>query len=102
MTTVVKIDGDAIDLAEFVRMLKLTGQFEALLEQFVRDRLTALARQESGHPGDRRRRSRSAPTSFAGCAACTVRPTPTSTSMRCASAWRSSRPSSPTACTRKR
>ena len=45
MTTVVKIDGDAIDLAEFVRMLKLTGQFEALLEQFVRDRLAALEQE---------------------------------------------------------
>ena len=42
MTTIVKIDGHAIDLAEFVRILKLTGQFEALLEQFVRDRLSAL------------------------------------------------------------
>jgi parvulin-like peptidyl-prolyl isomerase len=48
MTTIVKIDGDAIDLAEFVRILKLTGQFEALLEQFVRDRLAALGARKSG------------------------------------------------------
>src|ERR1700736_3186891 len=48
MTTVVKIDGDAIDLAEFVRILKLTGQFEALLEQFVRDRLAALGARKAG------------------------------------------------------
>jgi len=48
MTTVVKIDGHAIDLAEFVRTLKLTGQFEALLEQFVRDRLAALGARKSG------------------------------------------------------
>src|SRR5882757_6555642 len=48
MTTVVKIDGDAIDLAEFVRVLKLTGQFEALLEQFVRDRLAALGARKAG------------------------------------------------------
>jgi peptidylprolyl isomerase len=48
MTTVVKIDGDAIDLAEFVRSLKLTGQFEALLEQFVRDRLAALGARKAG------------------------------------------------------
>jgi parvulin-like peptidyl-prolyl isomerase len=48
MTTVVKIDGDAIDLAEFVRCLKLTGQFEALLEQFVRDRLAALGARKAG------------------------------------------------------
>jgi peptidylprolyl isomerase len=48
MTTVVKIDGEAIDLAEFVRSLKLTGQFEALLEQFVRDRLAALAAKKAG------------------------------------------------------
>jgi parvulin-like peptidyl-prolyl isomerase len=48
MTTVVKIDGDAIDLTEFVRVLKLTGQFEALLEQFVRDRLAALGARKAG------------------------------------------------------
>src|SRR6516165_147750 len=48
MTTVVKIDGKAIDLAEFVRILKLTGQFETLLEQFVRDRLAALGARKAG------------------------------------------------------
>jgi len=48
MTTVVKIDGEEIDLAEFVRSLKLTGQFEELLEQFVRDRLAALGARKSG------------------------------------------------------
>jgi parvulin-like peptidyl-prolyl isomerase len=48
MTTVVKIDGKAIDLAEFVRVLKLTGQFETLLEQFVRDRLAALGARKAG------------------------------------------------------
>jgi len=48
MTSVVKIDGDAIALAEFVRTLKLTGQFEALLEQFVRDRLTVLGAKKAG------------------------------------------------------
>jgi parvulin-like peptidyl-prolyl isomerase len=48
MTTVVKIDGDAIDLVEFMRMLKLTGQFEALLEQFVRDRLAASGARKAG------------------------------------------------------
>src|SRR5882724_12921959 len=48
MTTLVKIDGDEIDLGEFVRILKLTGQFEALLEQFVRDRLAALGARKAG------------------------------------------------------
>src|ERR1700761_6984933 len=48
MTTVVKIDGQAIELDEFVRSLKLTGQFEALLEQFVRDRLAALSARKAG------------------------------------------------------
>src|ERR1700739_1478875 len=48
MTTIVKIDGEAIDLAEFVRILKLTGQFEALLEQFVRDRLAVLGAKKAG------------------------------------------------------
>ena len=48
MTSVVKIDGAAIDLAELVRTLKLTGQFEALLEQFVRDRLAVLGARKAG------------------------------------------------------
>jgi len=48
MTTVVKIDGEEIDLLDFVRALKLTGQFEALLEQFVRDRLAALGAKKAG------------------------------------------------------
>jgi len=48
MTTVVKIDGNEIDIVEFVRVLKLTGQFEALLEQFVRDRLAALGARKAG------------------------------------------------------
>jgi len=48
MTTVVKIDGQAIDLEDFVRTLKLTGQFEALLEQFVRDRLAAMSARKAG------------------------------------------------------
>jgi parvulin-like peptidyl-prolyl isomerase len=48
MTIIVKIDGQAIDLAELVRVLKLTGQFEALLEQFVRDRLAAVGARKAG------------------------------------------------------
>lgn len=48
MTTVVKIDGHAIDLDEFMRTLKLTGQYQGLLDQFVRDRLAALAAKKAG------------------------------------------------------
>jgi parvulin-like peptidyl-prolyl isomerase len=48
MTTVVKIDGEAIDLTEFVRTLKLTGQFNSLLDQFVRDRVTSRAARKAG------------------------------------------------------
>jgi len=48
MTTVVKIDGTAIDLTELVRVLKLSGQFEGLLEQFVRDRLAVLGARRAG------------------------------------------------------
>ena len=47
-TTIVKIDGAAIDVAEFLRGLKLSGQFEGLLEQFVRDRLTVAAAKKQG------------------------------------------------------
>jgi parvulin-like peptidyl-prolyl isomerase len=48
MTTVIKIDGNAIDLTELVRVLKLTGQYEGLLEQFVRDRLAVLGARKAG------------------------------------------------------
>jgi parvulin-like peptidyl-prolyl isomerase len=48
MSTIVKIDGHAIDLAEFMRTLKLTGQYQGLLEQFVRDRLAALGAKKAG------------------------------------------------------
>jgi len=48
MTTIVKIDGNAVDVAEFLRTLKLTGQFESLLEQFVRDRLAVLGARKQG------------------------------------------------------
>jgi parvulin-like peptidyl-prolyl isomerase len=48
MTTIVEIDGHAIDVDEFMRTLKLTGQFETLLEQFVRDRLAALCARKAG------------------------------------------------------
>ena len=48
MTTLVNIDDDAIDVAEFLRTLKLNGQFEGLIEQIVRDRLTVRAAQRQG------------------------------------------------------
>lgn len=48
MTAVMKLDGKAVDLTEFVRILKLTGQFETLLEQFVRDRLAVLGARKAG------------------------------------------------------
>jgi parvulin-like peptidyl-prolyl isomerase len=48
MTTIVKIDGAAIGVDEFLRILKLNGQFEKLVEQFVRDRLTVLAARKQG------------------------------------------------------
>jgi hypothetical protein len=36
----VRIDGEVVGTEEFVRLLKGTGQFESLIEEFVRDRLT--------------------------------------------------------------
>jgi parvulin-like peptidyl-prolyl isomerase len=43
MTVIVRIDNEAVDTDEFVRVLKLTGQFEGLVEQIVRDKLTVSA-----------------------------------------------------------
>lgn len=44
----VKIDGNAIEVADFIRTLKLSGQFEGLIEQLVRDRLTVQAAKKAG------------------------------------------------------
>jgi parvulin-like peptidyl-prolyl isomerase len=48
MTTIVRIDDEVIGIEEFIRTLKLTGQFEGLVEQLVRDRLTARAAKKAG------------------------------------------------------
>ena len=48
MTPIVKIDGHAIDVDEFLRNLKLSGKFDGLVEQLVTDRLTVLAGKKSG------------------------------------------------------
>jgi peptidylprolyl isomerase len=48
MSTLVKIDGHPIDVDDFIRILKLTGQFDGLMEQIVRDRLTVDAAKKQG------------------------------------------------------
>ena len=48
MTTIVRIDDEVIGIEDFVRTLKLTGQFDSLLEQLVRDRLTVRAARQQG------------------------------------------------------
>ncbi|MBE7417038.1 MAG: peptidylprolyl isomerase [Ideonella sp.] len=48
MTPIVKIDGQVVDVADLLRALKLSGQYEALVEQFVRDRLTVQAARKAG------------------------------------------------------
>jgi peptidylprolyl isomerase len=48
MTPIVRIDDEVIDTAEFVKILKLTGQFEPLVEQLVRDRLAVRAAKRQG------------------------------------------------------
>lgn len=48
MTTLVKIDDGAISVAEFLQTLKLNGQFEGLIEQLVRDRITVQAAKKQG------------------------------------------------------
>ena len=35
---------------EFIRILKLTGQFESLIEQLVRDKLTVRAAKKQASP----------------------------------------------------
>lgn len=48
MTAVLKIDDEIIDAEAFLRILKLSGQFESLVEQVVREKLTVRAAQKSG------------------------------------------------------
>ena len=43
MTAIVSIDNEIIGVEEFIRTLKLTGQFESLVDQLVRDRLVVQA-----------------------------------------------------------
>ncbi|MCV9992651.1 peptidylprolyl isomerase, partial [Burkholderia pseudomallei] len=48
MTAIVRIDDTVIGTDDFIRVLKLTGQFEGLVEQQVRDRLTVNAAKKMG------------------------------------------------------
>lgn len=48
MTAMVKIDDEIVEVEDFVRTLKLTGQFESLVEQVVRDRITVRAARKQG------------------------------------------------------
>jgi parvulin-like peptidyl-prolyl isomerase len=48
MTAIVRIDEEVVDVGEFIRLLKLTGQFESLIEQLVRDKLTVHAAKKHG------------------------------------------------------
>ena len=48
MAKIVRIDDEVIDTDAFVRTLKLGGQFEGLIEQMVRDRLTVRAAGKLG------------------------------------------------------
>jgi peptidylprolyl isomerase len=50
MTDIVRIDDEVISVDDFVRTLKLSGQFESLVEQMVRDRLTVNAAKKQGIP----------------------------------------------------
>jgi len=50
MTAIVRIDDEAIGTEEFVRILKLTGRFESLVDEIVRDRLTVHAAKKQGIP----------------------------------------------------
>jgi parvulin-like peptidyl-prolyl isomerase len=50
MTAIVRIDDEVISTDDFIRTLKLSGQFEGLIEQLVRDKLTVKAAKKQGLP----------------------------------------------------
>ncbi|MEZ2351151.1 peptidylprolyl isomerase [Caballeronia sp. RCC_10] len=47
MTAIVRIDDEVVDVGEFIRHLKLNGQFDGLIEQLVRDKLTVRAAKKA-------------------------------------------------------
>jgi parvulin-like peptidyl-prolyl isomerase len=47
-TPLLRIDDETIDVDQFLRTLKLSGQFETLIEQLVRDRLAVIAAKRQG------------------------------------------------------
>ncbi|HJW25576.1 MAG TPA: peptidylprolyl isomerase [Rhodocyclaceae bacterium] len=48
MAAIVRIDDEIVQVEDFIRTLKLTGQYEGLLEQLVRDKLTVHAARKHG------------------------------------------------------
>ena len=48
MSAIVRIDDEVIGTDDFIRTLKLSGQFEGLIEQLVRDKLTVRAAKKQG------------------------------------------------------
>lgn len=48
MAAILKIDDEIIDTDNFVRTLKLSGQFDSLIEQMVREKLTVHAAKKQG------------------------------------------------------
>lgn len=48
MTAIVRIDDEVVNVDDFVKILKLTGQFQGLIEQLVRDKLTVRAAKRQG------------------------------------------------------
>lgn len=48
MSAIVRIDDEIIDTDSFIRTLKLSGQFEGLIEQLVREKLTVRAAKKQG------------------------------------------------------
>jgi len=48
MMPIVRIDEEVVDVGEFVRLLKLNGQYDSLVEQLVRDKLTVRAAKKHG------------------------------------------------------
>lgn len=48
MTAIVRIDDELVGIEDFIRILKLTGQFEGLAEEIVRDKVTVHAAKKQG------------------------------------------------------
>ena len=80
MTDLVRIDDEVITSDDFVKILKLAGRFDGLMEEILKEKLTVHAGKRQGIAIDAQELQERAV--GLGCGACIERRIPTNGSMR--------------------